>query len=97
LIIDLAFRPRGAVSSAQAKAADAALNMACGKAVAFLDSGDNLSTVQPNDTRRAERAWIRYRDAFMAFARAAAPAAAPEAVATRLTQERIKKSQDLAS
>jgi len=84
-------------SPAQAKAADAALNIAYGKAMAYLASTDNLSTVKPDDTRKAQRAWIRYRDAFLAFARAASPATAPEAIAAQLTQERIKDLQDLAS
>jgi uncharacterized protein YecT (DUF1311 family) len=84
-------------SSAQAKAADAALNIAYGKAMAYLASTHNLSTVKPDDTRKAQRAWIRYRDALLAFARAASPATAPEAVAALLIQERIKDLQDLAS
>jgi len=84
-------------SPAQAKAADAELNRAYGKAIAFLASKDNFSTVKPDDIRKAERAWIRYRDAFLAFARAASPDTAPEAVAAPLTQERIKDLQDLAN
>jgi uncharacterized protein YecT (DUF1311 family) len=80
-------------SPAQAKTADAELNVAYGRAMAFLASTDNLSTEKPDDARRCERAWIRYRDAFLAFARAAAP----QAIAARLTQERVKDLKDLAN
>jgi uncharacterized protein YecT (DUF1311 family) len=82
-------------SVAQAKAADAALNTAYGKALAFLASKDNFSTVKPGDVRKAERAWIAYRDAFVAFARAASPGGPPQAVAALLSQERVKALQDL--
>ena len=84
-------------SVAQAKAADAALNTAYGKALAFLASKDNFSTVKPDDVRKAERAWIAYRDAFVAFARAASPGTPPQAVAALLSQERVKALQDLTS
>ena len=84
-------------SIAQAKAADAALNAAYGKALAFLTSKDNVSTVKPDDVRKAERAWISYRDAFVAFAQAASPRTESHAVAALLTQERVKALQDLTS
>ena len=84
-------------SIAQAKAADAALNAAYGKALAFLTSKDNVSTVKPDDVRKAERAWISYRDAFVTFAQAASPRTESHAVAALLTQERVKALQDLTS
>ena len=84
-------------SVAQAKAADAALNTAYGKAMAFLASKDNFSTVKPDDVRKAERAWIGYRDAFVAFAHVASPRTTPQAVTAVLSQERVKALKDLAS
>jgi uncharacterized protein YecT (DUF1311 family) len=84
-------------SAVQAKAADDALNAAYKKALAFLGSKQNLSTVKPEDTHKAQRAWIGYRDAFVAFAKAASPRTAPEAVAAQLTRERTKALVELGS
>ena len=72
-------------SAADAKVADAALNAAYRKALTYLASKDNLTTVKPEDTRKAQRAWIVYRDAFTAFAHAAAPQTPADAVVARLT------------
>jgi uncharacterized protein YecT (DUF1311 family) len=86
-----------AASAAQAKAADDALNAAYKRALAHLASKDNFSTVKPENTHKAQRAWIAYRDAFLAFAKVAAPTTTPEAVTTLLTRERTKDLGDLAS
>ena len=82
---------------AQAKAADDTLNSAYKTALVHLASKDNLTTVKPDDARKAQRAWIAYRDAFIAFARAAAPGTPPEAVAARLSRDRVKDLTNLAS
>jgi uncharacterized protein YecT (DUF1311 family) len=84
-------------SAARAKDADDALNATYKKALAFLASKNNFTTVKPDDARKAQRAWIVYRDAFMAFARAATPKKPPEAVTDLLTRERTKNLADLAS
>ncbi len=84
------------VTAADFDAADQALNAAYEKAMAHLASKDNVTTVKPDDSRRAQRAWIVYRDAFMAFAPLAVPDTAAKAVAARLTQERTKALADLA-
>jgi hypothetical protein len=83
-------------TAADFDAADLALNAAYKKALAHLASKDNFSTVKPDDSRRAQRAWIVYRDAFAAFAPLAMPDAAAKAVAARLTQERAKALAELA-
>jgi uncharacterized protein YecT (DUF1311 family) len=83
-------------SAAQATVADAALNRAYFKALTFLASKNNASTVKPQDCRRAQRAWIVYRDSFVAFAHAATPNTASEAVVARLTQERTTDLTTLA-
>ena len=86
----------GPAMAADFDAADRALNIAYGKALAHLASKDNFTTVKPNDSRRAQRAWIVYRDAFAAFAPLAAPDTPAMAVAARLTQERTKALVEMA-
>ena len=83
-------------SAADARAADDALNAAYRKALAFLASKNNMMTVKPEDARKAQRAWIAYRDAFIAFAKAASPQTTPDAVAATLSRERAKALADLA-
>jgi uncharacterized protein YecT (DUF1311 family) len=41
--------------------------------------------------RTAERAWIRYRDEWVRFARSRYPAVMPEVITTWLTQQRTKQ------
>jgi hypothetical protein len=84
-------------SAAEAQAADAALNLAYRKALTFLASKDNLTTVKPGDARKAQRAWLAYRDAWIAFARIAAPATKPEAIIVLLSKERTKDLTELAT
>jgi hypothetical protein len=93
-LIDGPWPPASAV---QAKAADDALNAAYKKALDFLATKDNFSTVKPEDVRKAQRAWIAYRDAFLAFARVAAPTTTLEAVTARLTRERAEDLKALTS
>jgi uncharacterized protein YecT (DUF1311 family) len=86
-----------AAGSAQdAKAADAQLNASYRKALASAAGKDNFSTVKADDIRKAERAWLAYRDAFHPFAAAAAPNVNPDAVGTRLTKLRTAQLDDLA-
>jgi hypothetical protein len=80
----------GPTTAADFDAADQALNAAYKKALAHLASKDNYTTVKPDDSRRAQRAWIVFRDAFEAFAPLAMPETSAKAVAARLTQERTK-------
>jgi len=85
-----------AATAADFDAADLALNAAYKKALAHLGSKQNFTTVKPDDTRKAQRAWIAYRDAFARFAPVAVQGTDSRAVATRLTQERTKDLLDLA-
>lgn len=74
---------------AQAKAADAELNAAYRKALAHLASHpDEVGTLKAEEVRAAQRAWLAYRDRFVAYARAARPEVTAEAVLTRLTRLR---------
>ena len=75
--------------------ADKALNAAYRKALAFLPTKDNFSTVKAEEVKTTQRAWIAYRDAFVRFAKAAAPGVRPEAVAAALTQERTGQLTEL--
>ena len=79
------WKPAGA---AEARAADAALNAAYRKALAFTGSKENYSTTKPDDVRKTQRAWLVWRDRFVAFARAAAPGVPADAVLARLTAAR---------
>ncbi len=81
-------------------AADKALNAEYAKVMADLnkaskdaDSGDQCPvTTEPDVLRTAERAWIAYRDAWVAFAAARWPHVSADSWLTLLTQER---TQDL--
>ena len=83
-------------SAQDAKAADAQLNASYRKALAWAPSKDNFSTVKADDIRKAQRAWLTYRDAFRPFAASAAPNVSPDAVLTRLTKLRTAQLDDLA-
>lgn len=65
--------------------ADAALNATYGRLMAKDDGG--WGTVGKAGIRTAQRAWLAYRDAFLACAQAAGNE--PDAVAVALTRERI--------
>jgi uncharacterized protein YecT (DUF1311 family) len=72
------------------------LNVSYRKALAFAAGKDNFSTVKADDIRKAQRAWLAYRDAFRPFAAAAAPHVSPDAVLTRLTNLRTAELDELA-
>lgn len=69
--------------------ADARLNLAYKKAVAYAEAhkADN-GAVQPDGIRDAERAWLKYRDAWVAFAKLRYPAVLAEAWLTLLSKDR---------
>jgi len=75
-------------SAAAARDADAHLNASYHKTLAWADSGDNMSTIHANAIRKAQRAWLVYRDAFVRFAAAAAPRVTRDSVLARLTNLR---------
>ncbi len=78
-----------AATRADYQAADARLNAAYGNA---LKAGAiELGTVKTADIKKAERAWLRYRDEWVRFARAKYPALAPEAILTWLTRQRTSQ------
>lgn len=78
-----------AATAGNYQAADKALNAAY--ADVMKAGADDLGTVTKADIKKAERAWIQYRDEWVRFARAKDPAASPEAIKTWLTRERTKQ------
>jgi hypothetical protein len=51
-------------------------------------SKNDYGAIQPEGIRNAERSWLRYRDAFVAFGRARYPGIPSEAWLTLLTNDR---------
>lgn len=78
----------GRVPPGDYKAADAALNAAFKKARAFAP-GD-MGTVTREDILDAQRTWLKYRDAFIAFAKVKWPGVSSDSVAAWMTQTRTK-------
>jgi uncharacterized protein YecT (DUF1311 family) len=75
--------------------ADLELNQLYRKALASAKAGeDGYGAVQPDGIRDAERAWLKYRDAWVAFARLRYPAISAEAWLTLLTKDRIADLKD---
>ena len=76
-------------SPATFAAADARLNQAYEKAVAYTEAHkSDYRAVQLEGIRDAERAWLKYRDAWVAFAKLRYPAVPAEAWLTLLSQDR---------
>ena len=72
------------------RAVDARLNAAYRKAMAEVAAQDYPGAVTQQGIRDAQRAWLRYRDGFLAFARVKYPALASDALAAWLTDKRTK-------
>jgi uncharacterized protein YecT (DUF1311 family) len=82
-------------TAADAQAADAQMNASYHKAMGWAGGKDNPTTTKPDDIRKAQRAWLAYRDAFSRFAAAASDTSA-DAVLARLTKLRTAQLDDLA-
>lgn len=76
-----------AASSADAQAADAALNASYRKALAYAANADNVGTIKPDYIRKTQRLWLVYRDAYLRFA-AGVPGISRDAALARLTRLR---------
>lgn len=70
--------------------ADAALNLAYRSRLSG-EFGDHPGAVSRDGVRNAQRAWLRYRDAFLAFAATKFPAAPRERLAAWLTAQRTDR------
>lgn len=76
-------------SAARLPAEDAALNVAYRKRLkAAADAGDHPGAVTADGIRSAERAWLRYRDSFLAFAAIKYPRVPRAGLAAWLTRQR---------
>ena len=84
-----------AAGAADRAAADAALNMKYRDLLRRAPSLLADTTVKAADVASAEKAWIRYRDAWLAFAKARYPSLSLDALATRLTRERTAQLADV--
>ncbi|HEX8655722.1 MAG TPA: lysozyme inhibitor LprI family protein [Allosphingosinicella sp.] len=74
-------------SAAQYRAADADLNLAYRESLRAVQ-GEPTGTVTAVGIRDAQRAWLRYRDAFVAFAAVKSPRLPRDSVAAWLTRHR---------
>jgi uncharacterized protein YecT (DUF1311 family) len=77
-----------AFTHTQFVAADAKLNQVYRKALAEAGPADAVGPVQKEGIRDAQRAWLRYRDAFLAFAAVKYPQVSRDSLAAWLTQQR---------
>jgi len=81
--------------AADVSGSDLALNQLYRKALNTAKAGESgYGAVQPEGIRDAERAWMKYRDAWVAFARLRYPAISTEAWLTLLTKDRIAILKD---
>jgi uncharacterized protein YecT (DUF1311 family) len=78
-------------SAARYREADARLNAAYRKRLAEAEPASDTGAVTRAGVRDAERAWLRYRDAFLAFAAVRFPAVSRDSLAAWLTEQRIAK------
>jgi uncharacterized protein YecT (DUF1311 family) len=71
------------------RAADARLNAAYRKRMQATVPVDSPGAVTREGIRDAQRAWLRYRDAFLAFAAVKYPSVSRDSLAAWLTDQRI--------
>jgi len=77
-------------SPAEAVAADSQLNREYQKAIAEAETRKSeYGAIQPDGIRAAERAWLKYRDAWMIFARQRYPSVSTEAWVKLLSDDRV--------
>ena len=80
----------GKVAAADASGADKRLNAAYEKIMRLKDVS-GLGTVTKAGVKQAQRTWLRYRDAFVTFAKITAPNLSPDVVVADLTQTRARE------
>lgn len=74
--------------------ADAELNRVYKRVMAY-DFGEYGGALSPAAIRGVQRAWLKYRDAWVAFVKAAAPGLPPQAVINLQTRHRIAQLREL--
>ncbi len=85
-------KPPPPATSEPADAADAKLNTVY-QQVQHASDVAAWGTVTKDGIRTAQRAWLRYRDAWLAFARVRYPSLAPDSLRATLTEERTATLQ----
>jgi uncharacterized protein YecT (DUF1311 family) len=90
MLRQLEARRAPAYGHAQFVAADAALNAAYRKQLKGVEADAGPGAVTRQGIQSAQRAWLAYRDAFLAFAAVRYPGVARESLATWLTLNRIE-------
>lgn len=76
--------------------ADAKLNATYRRMLAaFAGSEDKLMTIRPDGLRETQRLWLRYRDAWLEFARVLKPGADTSPLLRALTTQRTKQLEDV--
>ena len=86
-----------AASSAEGARADAQLNQVYRQIMAIKpedDGGIGAGTVTQSGIRKAQRTWLPYRDAWIAFAAVKYPQVSASSVQVALTRQRITELQD---
>ena len=81
-------------SAAQSAAADAALNAAYAKARKAVAADGGPGAPTRDGIREAQRAWLRYRDAFLAFAAVKFPGVSRDSLAAWLARDRTAMLAD---
>jgi uncharacterized protein YecT (DUF1311 family) len=90
-----------AYSADDFRRADAALNAAYAKALKATgtrksqDTFGPLGTIDANGIRDTERAWLKYRDAWVAFGHARYPGVSDDAWRTYFTRQRVATLEEL--
>ena len=79
----------------EAREADAALNAKYSDLMRKAPSLFKDTTITKTEVASTERAWLRYRDAWLTFAKVKFPALSPDAVITRLTRDRTAQLGDV--
>ena len=82
-------------SADDAKAADAALNARYADLMRKAPALFKDTTLTKTEVASTERAWLRYRDAWLAFAKVKFPGLSPDALLTRLTRDRTAQIGDV--
>ncbi len=95
LLKSLAAGKLSAASADDAKAADAALNAKYADLMRKAPALFKDTTLTKTEVASTERAWLRYRGAWLAFAKAKFPATSPDMLLTRLTRDRTAQLGDV--
>ena len=95
LLASIAAGKLAPASAGEAKAADAALNVRYADLMRKAPALFKDTTLNKAGIASTERAWLRYRDAWLAFVKVKFPMLSPDALLTRLTRDRTAQIGDV--